>query len=141
MKPQFIACFLMLAGANASTQDLVRDADAVMFPVSVSYDPAIPTPEAFLGRPLGAAPVRHHELVDYITTVAELSDRMKLQIAGYTHERRPILFVVTTSPTNQARIEDIKVQHVALSDPESDQEISLDMPVVTWLNYGVHGAE
>ena len=122
-------------------QDPVRDPDAEMFPASVSYDSAIPTPEAFLGRPLGAAPVRHHELVEYITTVANMSDRLKLEIAGYTHERRPILFVIATTPANHARLDEIKAQHIALTEPDSGQEVSGDMPVVTWLNYGVHGAE
>jgi len=131
----------LLISSNTSAADLVRDADAEMFPAETSYDPTIPTPASFLGRPLGAAPVRHHELVDYITTVAEMSDRMQIEIAGYTHERRPILFVVISSPANQARLDDIRAQHVALTDPASGQEVSADMPVVTWLNYGVHGAE
>ena len=121
--------------------DPVRDADAEMFPAGIAYDAAIPTPEAFLGRPLGAAPIRHHELVDYITTVANMSDRLKLEIAGYTHERRPILFVIATSPGNHARLDEIRAQHNALTEPGSGQEVSDSMPVVTWLNYGVHGAE
>ena len=121
--------------------DPVRDADAEMYPGDVRYDSRIPTPEAFLGRALGAAPVRHHELVDYIETVAGLSDRLTVEVIGYSHERRPILFVVATAPENQARIDDIKRQHVALTEPEIDQEVTPDMPVVTWLNYGVHGAE
>ncbi|TDJ36103.1 MAG: peptidase [Gammaproteobacteria bacterium] len=121
--------------------DPVRDADAEMFPAGVAYDAAIPTPEAFLGRPLGAAPVRHHELVDYITTIANMSDRLKLEIAGYTHERRPILFIIATSPGNHARLDEIRTQHNALTEPASGQEVSDSMPVVTWLNYGVHGAE
>jgi hypothetical protein len=133
--------FIAMTGSNALAADLVRATDAEMFPSGITYNPSIPTPEAFLGRPLGAAPVRHHELVDYITTVAEMSDRMKLEIAGYTHERRPILFIVTTSPANHARLDDIRAQHVALNDPASGQQVSDDMPVITWLNYGVHGAE
>ncbi len=130
----------MLSGSVLAA-DPVRDADAEMFPAGTAYDAAIPTPEAFLGRPLGAAPVRHHELVDYITTVAKMSDRLKLEIAGYTHERRPILFVIATSPGNHARLDEIRVQHNALTEPGSGQEVSDSMPVVTWLNYGVHGAE
>lgn len=127
--------------AIALADDPVRDPDAAMYPEDVRYDSRIPTPEAFLGRPLGAAPVRHHELVEYITTVAELSDRLTVEIIGYTHERRPILFVVASSAENQARIDDIKYQHVALTEPDNQQEVLPDMPVVTWLNYGVHGAE
>ncbi len=85
----WLCLVVSILSGSVMAADPVRDADAKMFPASVSYDASIPTPEAFLGRPLGAAPVRHHELVDYITTVANISDRLELEIAGYTHERRP----------------------------------------------------
>ena len=119
----------------------VRDADIDMFPTDVQYDPAIPTPEIMLGHKLGLEPVRHHKLVEYITTVANLSDRLSVEVIGYTHERRPILFVVATSKDNHARINDIRAQHVALTEPGQNQAVTDDMPMVTWLNYGVHGAE
>ena len=127
--------------AQSIAQDLVRDADAQMYPDNVSYDPNIPTPEEFLGHALGARPVRHHMLVDYITTVAGMSDRLSVEVIGYSHERRPILFVVASSAANQGRIKDIRSQHVALTEPELDQPVTDGMPVVTWLNFGVHGAE
>ena len=130
-----------IAAGHAEAQDLARAADAELLPTDVRYDSTIPTPAEFLGRPLGSAPVRHHELVDYINRVVNLSDRLTVEIAGYSHERRPILFVVATSPANQARIDEIRERHVALSEPGIQEEISADMPVVTWLNYGVHGAE
>ena len=132
---------LVLAAPLAGAEDRVRDADAEMYPADVSYDPRIPTPESVLGHELGAAPVRHHKLVEYITTVAALSDRLTVETIGYTHERRPILFVVASSPANQARIDDIRNAHVALTEPDIAQVVTDDMPVVTWLNYGVHGAE
>ena len=118
-----------------------RDADAQMYPSGVAYDRSIPTPASVLGHELGEAPVRHHKLVEYIRTVADLSDRLTVETIGYTHERRPILFVVATSPENHDRIDDIRKQHIALTEPRLEQAVSNDMPVVTWLNYGVHGAE
>jgi hypothetical protein len=141
MKRLALVSLIIIMPAIASADDPVRDPDAEMFPSDVRYDARIPTPAAFLGRPLGAAPVRHHELVEYITTVAALSDRLSVEVIGHTHERRPILFVVATSAQNQARIDELRSQHVALSEPEIEQDILADMPVVTWLNYGVHGAE
>ncbi len=132
---------VMLAPCAVIAADSVRAADEAMYPQNVEYDSQIPEPAAFLGRPLGAAPVRHHELVDYIRHVAELSDRLTVETIGYSHERRPILFVVATSPGNQQRIGAIREQHIALSEPGADADVLPDMPVVTWLNYGVHGAE
>ncbi len=133
------ACALTSGFALADVD--VRDADAEMFPANVTYDSAIPTPESILGHELGQAPVRHHKLVEYITTVANLSERLSLEIIGYTHERRPILFIVATSKDNHARLDEIRAQHIALTEPASNQSVNDDMPVVTWINYGVHGAE
>jgi hypothetical protein len=119
----------------------VRDSDVDMYPSNVTYDATIPTPEDILGHELGEAPVRHHKLVEYITAVANLSDRLTVETIGYSHERRPILFVVATSPSNHARLDEIREQHIALTEPQTGSTVSPDMPVVTWLNYGVHGAE
>ena len=118
-----------------------QDIDQEIFPTNINYNIDIPTPAEFLGRPLGAAPVRHHELVNYLQLVASLSNRLTIETIGYSHERRPILFVVATSESNQTKIDQIKKQHIALTEPNSNQNINKDMPVVTWLNYGVHGAE
>ena len=70
-----IGTAFVLATATALAQVNVRDADVDMFPAGTAYDAAIPTPQQFLGFRLGDEPVRHHQLVDYITEVAELSDR------------------------------------------------------------------
>ncbi|MEM7501805.1 MAG: M14 family zinc carboxypeptidase [Pseudomonadota bacterium] len=131
---------LFLLAGYVGAQDAV-DIDAEMYPTNVSYDAKIPTPEEFLGRPLGAAPVRHHEFVAYINRVAQLSDRLTAEVIGYSHERRPIQFVVATSAQNQARIDDIQAAHLGLSDPDVAEEVTADMPVITWLDYGVHGSE
>ncbi len=130
-------CLILGSTAHAD----VRDADAEMFPADTVYDTSIPTPEQALGFKLGHEPVRHHQLVDYIITVAGLSDRLTVEVIGYSHERRPILFVVATSPRNHARLGEIREQHLALSEAGRDQTVSDDMPVITWINYGVHGAE
>ena len=115
--------------------------DQEMYPTNINYDATIPSPQSFLGRPLGSAPIRHHELVDYLKLVASLSNRLSIETIGFSHERRPILFVVATSESNQNNIDAIKKQHIALTEPKLNQNVNKNMPVVTWLNYGVHGAE
>lgn len=115
--------------------------DQEMYPTNINYDATIPSPQSFLGRPLGSAPIRHHELVDYLKLVASLSNRLSIETIGFSHERRPILFVVATSESNQNNIDAIKKQHIALTEPKLNQNVKKNMPVVTWLNYGVHGAE
>ncbi len=98
------------------------------------YDPAIPTPDAFLGHGLGDKPVRYQAMVAYLRQIAELSPRITAETIGTSHEGRPILLMTASSAENQARIEEIRTDH--LRDPGNP-----DLPVVTWINYGVHGAE
>jgi hypothetical protein len=136
-----LGCVLFLAAEEALPDVDVRAADSNMFPAGTFYDPAIPTPERFLGFKLGHEPVRHHQLVDYITHVAGLSDRLSLEVIGYSHERRPILFLVATSTDNHARLDTIREEHVALTERGGAQRVSDDMPGITWINFGVHGAE
>ena len=135
------ACDVAKAQTVTSVKVDVREADIDMFSPDVAFDDSVPTPAEFLGFELGHEPVRHHQLVDYIRHVAELSDRLTVETIGYSHERRPILQLVATSPENHARIDEIKAQHVALTEPGSGQAVTADMPIVTWINYGVHGAE
>ncbi len=132
-----IAVFLLTLMGNALAQN-----DRNSFYLDgVAYDPDIPKVEDVLGFEPGDHTIRHHQLVDFLTRTAAASDRITLETIGYTHERRPILFLTITSPENHARIDEIRAQHLALTDPASDREPAADMPVITWLNYGVHGAE
>ena len=111
------------------------------YPPEIDYDPDIPRPESVIGHPLGERIARNDLLVRYLRMLAEVSPRITVEDIAYTHEGRPILGLTITSPENHQRIDAIKAAHVALSDPASDREVDPDMPVVTWLNYGVHGAE
>jgi len=108
---------------------------------TVQFDDSIPRPQTVIGHPLGHRITRNDLLVQYLRGLAELSPRISEEVIAYTHEGRPILGLTITSPENHARIDEIRSAHLALNDPQSDQEVSDDMPVITWLNYGVHGAE
>lgn len=103
-----------------------------------SYDPSVLTPEDLFGFSVGQKPVRHDQLVSYMTAVANASDRISVETAGYSHEGRPILFFTVTSAANQARIEEIRTAHLASLQPGA---APYEGPAIIWLNYGVHGAE
>lgn len=104
----------------------------------VVYDPDVETPDAHFRHGLGEKPVRHDQLVSYLTTLSETSDRISHEVIGYTHEGRPILLLTVTSPENHARIDEIKAQHLASLEGAEAPE---DSPAIIWINYGVHGAE
>jgi hypothetical protein len=105
----------------------------------VKYDEEIVTPDAFFGHGLGDQPLRHDRFVDYLLYLSESSDRITAETIGYTHEGRPILFLVVSSPENQANIDELKAQHLASLEGEGEGA-GTDKSVV-WINYGVHGAE
>ena len=102
------------------------------------YDGGVETPDEHFGHGLGDKPVRHDQLVSYLSGLAEVSDRISVETIGYTHERRPILLFTVTSPDNHAQIDQIRERHVASL---SGGEIAEDAPSIIWMNYGVHGAE
>ncbi len=104
----------------------------------VVYDSEITTPDAFFGYGLGEKPVRHDILVGYLRSIARQSPRIQSETIGYTHEGRPILSFVISSPDNIKNIDQIKENHIARVNGGTVEE---GAPVVVWLNYGVHGAE
>jgi len=107
----------------------------------VPYDQSVLRPAEVFGHDIGDQPLRHDLFVSYIRALAEKSPRMTVETIGYSHEKRPIVFVTVTSPENHARLEAIKAAHLLRSNPETASKAPADLPVVTWLNYGVHGAE
>ncbi|MBX2967436.1 MAG: zinc carboxypeptidase [Cyclobacteriaceae bacterium] len=111
-------------------------------PDGVTYSPAIPTPKSVIGHEVGDWHVSHDRLVNYMYAVANASDRISIQETGRTYETRPLLLMVITSPKNQARLEEIRKQHVQLSDP--NQSAGLDtqtMPNVIYMGFSIHGNE
>ena len=64
--------------------------------------------------------------------IAETSPRMTVETIGYSHERRPILFIVVTSEENHARLDEIQGAHIRLTEPASGAAPEAAMPVVAW---------
>ena len=111
-------------------------------PKNVTYNPAIPTPKSVIYHEVGEWHVTHDRLVNYMKAVAAASDRITLQVTGYTYEGRPQLALIITSPQNQKNIETLRTQHLALSDPFKSTAMNVeDMPDVVWMGYSIHGNE
>ncbi|MDO1448507.1 M14 family metallopeptidase [Rhodocytophaga aerolata] len=111
-------------------------------PGQTSYDPAIPTPEAFLGYQVGEWHVTHDQLVAYMRELDRVSDRITLVQYARTYEFRPLLLLTISSPQNHTNIDQIKAQHRDLSDPAKASSLNVQhMPAVVWMGYSVHGNE
>ena len=107
-----------------------------------NYRADIPTPKQFFGFELGEQHLNNDQVVAYMQTIAQISPRMELDIAGYSYERRPLIFVKVTSPDNHKKLEQIRTEHLKLSQPSvSGSPDTKNMPIVVWLGYSVHGNE
>lgn len=144
MKPRgkwllgLFTALMLTAGSGA--ESLAESLDYYT-PPGLEYDPSIPTPSEVLGYEIGDYVSNPATVNQYAWAVAQVSDRVTVETIGWSHEKRPILFLTISDPSNLDRLEDIQAAHVALSDPDSAQAVSDDMPVVTWLGFGVHGDE
>ncbi len=105
------------------------------------YDERVPKPAEVLGFEVGEWHVRHDLLVAYMRAVAAASERVTLTTTGHTYEQRPQLLLTITSPSNHGRLESIRNQHLALSDPAVARPQTAAMPVVVHLGYSIHGDE
>jgi hypothetical protein len=111
-------------------------------PAGTDYDPKVPTPEQFLGWQVGDWHLRSELIASYLQAVAAAApDRVKLEIAGYTYEHKPLIVLTISSPENLRNLEKIRTQHLALFDPTAAQADLAKMPVVVNQGYSIHGNE
>ncbi len=112
-------------------------------PDSVTYNKAIPTPKDIIFHEPGEWHVTHDRLVNYMKAIASAApDRVKLETMGFTYESRPQLLLIITSPKNQQRLEEIRQQHLLLSDPSKSGSVNIEnMPIVVWIGHSIHGNE
>jgi hypothetical protein len=110
------------------------------FPAGGTFDPSIPSPEQFLGYPVGDWHTRHDRIVAYFQELAKVSPKAHFQVIGYTYEHRPQVVLTITSPENYQRIEDIRKEHLKLASPSQSVNIT-SMPVIITHGYNVHGNE
>ncbi len=138
MRPSIlIIVVLFIANVSIAQVDL-----SYYLPEGVSYNPDIPTPQSIVGHEVGEWHISHDKLVTYMQALDKASDRISLEITGYTFEDRPLLLLTITSPKNHQNIESIRQQHVQLSDPKQSSNLDVSkMPVVFYLGCSIHGNE
>ncbi|ALW86127.1 hypothetical protein AUC43_14110 [Hymenobacter sedentarius] len=106
-----------------------------------SFDPKVPTPEQFLGYPIGSHYTRTDQIVAYLRELDRVSDRVSLRVLGTTFEERPQVVATITTPENQQNLAQLQQDRRALHDPKLPAPNYGKLPVVVSLNFGVHGNE
>lgn len=118
----------------------------LLFAAASQAQNAIPTPDEFLGYPLGERFTPHARILDYFQLLTTRSNLITMQQFGETYEHRPLMLAVITSPKNRAALESIRANVAALTDPNATtqaraNEIAHTTPAIAWLAFGVHGNE
>lgn len=108
-------------------------------PKDVTYNKDIPTPEKILGYQVGQWHVTHDKLVEYMRALAEASDRITIETRGTTFETRPLILLTITSAKNHQNLDQIRKDHVALTD--NDNTNISQMPAVVYQGFSIHGNE
>ena len=125
-----------------STQLTAQDLSYYL-PDSITYDPSIPKPKDIIHHHVGEWHVTHDRLVNYMYALAKAAPgRIRLEQMGYTYETRPQVLLVITSPENHRNLEQIRQQHVMLTDPSGSAQLNTsEMPIVVYIGHSIHGNE
>ncbi len=122
------------------SQDYQVDLDYYL-PKDVTYNSTIPTPKSIIGHEVGDWHITHDKLVQYMYAVAKASNRVTIEDRGTTFEGRPLVLLTITSPSNHTNIDNIRSQHVALTESNSASLNTAQMPVVVYQGFSIHGNE
>ena len=130
--------FLLMADRVSLAQ-----ADLLYYmPNGVIYNQNIPTPQSVIGHEVGEWHITHDKIVYYFYELANLSSRVKVEKIGQTYEHRPLIQAIITSEANHEKIEEIRQEHLKLSDPSKSMNLDIEkMPVIIRLGFSVHGNE
>lgn len=138
MRKLICSGLIFLIAVTATAQEL-----SYYLPNDIAYNTAIPKPKDIIYHEVGEWHVTHDRLVNYMKAIATAApERVKLETMGFTYEGRPQVLLIITSPKNQQRLEEIRQQHLLLSDPAKSASVNTtDMPIVVWIGHSIHGNE
>lgn len=129
----FLALIASAAVAQFSIKDYLGDGHR--------FNDQIPEPAEVIGHEIGEYHISYDKLIRYMEVLAESSDRVSLEIIGYSHELRPLMNVIITDPENHSRLDKIRQDHLASIDPEANKNLVRDEYLIVQLGYSVHGNE
>jgi len=105
------------------------------------YNKSIPTPASIIGHEVGEFHISHDKLSHYVQEISKVSDRVKLINRGKSYENRTSWLMIITSKSNHSRLEEIREEHLKLSNSKNKDIDVSNMPVVVYQGFSVHGDE
>ena len=96
----FSVSFFTLLFAALSQATVVTD----YLPSNHSYKSTIPTPKLSFGFGLGEKHVRYDQLLSYLNTIEQFSDRVLMTEMGKTQQLRSQVLLTISSPKNLKKL-------------------------------------
>jgi Zinc carboxypeptidase len=83
-------------------------------PTDVTYNNTIPTPQQVIYHNVGEYHVTHDRLTQYMQAIAAAApNRVKLELMGFTTEKRPQQLLIFSAQKNLANLENIRQAHLS----------------------------
>ena len=138
MSKFLLVVFSIISSSIASSQVL-----SYYLPTGVNYNPVIPKPKDIINHEVGEWHISHDKLVSYMQAIATAApERAKLVTIGHTYENRPQVVLIFTSKKNHDNLEQIRQQHILLSDPSRSSALNIkEMPIIVHIGHSIHGNE
>jgi len=139
------ALLLCLAPALAVPEPQQGIALADLFPGAV-FDPEIPTQEDVLGFRPAVRPIRHAELMRYVSVLEQASPRIRVIEYARSYEGRPLVYLAVGDEAVVGDLDAFREAHVRRLDPRGrpaaeDGALLAQARAVAWMAYGIHGDE
>ena len=98
-------------------------------------------PLSVIGHEVGEFHISHDKLSHYVQEISRASNRVKLVNRGKSYENRTSWLMIITSESNHSRLEEIRKQHLELSNSKNKDIDVSNMPIVVYQGFSVHGDE
>jgi hypothetical protein len=107
-----------------------------------SFNKQVPLPESVIGFEIGQRHAEWGNVLEYMRALDAASGRVSIKQFGRTNQFRPFIQVTITSEKNQKNLENIRQEHLKLTDTDHSAKLDLQrMPLVVNLMYTIHGNE
>jgi hypothetical protein len=100
----------------------------------------LPSPENFLGYPLGTKFTYTHDAYAYLAELASKSQNVSFEKYGTSYEGRPLSIAIVGSEENLSRTHLIRESNRSRAQLETGTILS-NQPVIVWLSFNIHGNE
>ena len=130
----------IILSVNVYSQGSNVDLDYYFSQLDKDLNESIPKPQDVIGHNIGDWHVTHDKLVQYMYTLADVSDRISIENRGFTFENRPIILLTITSKENHNSISEIQSSHKEITNFNKNIELE-NQPIVVYQGFSIHGNE